>query len=74
MRFWPFKKKPVELGSPDGPPPAYLQAALDEARKRPLDDMVWRLVGVECCGKRPVGDSRNHERIDDLRASSPAMG
>src|SRR6267142_682823 len=48
MRFWPFKKKvetkPVELTSSDDPPPAYLQAAFDEAVKRPLDDMVWRLV------------------------------
>jgi hypothetical protein len=49
VRFWPFKKKkvetkPVELRSPDGPPPPYLQAAFDEAMKRPLDDLVLRLI------------------------------
>ncbi len=48
MRFWPFKKKVktklVELASLNGPPPAYLQAAFNDALKHPLDDMVWRLV------------------------------
>jgi hypothetical protein len=49
MGIWPFKKKqapmrPLEFTSSEGPPPPYMQTALDEAAKDPLDDMVYRLV------------------------------